>query len=140
MAEVYRSVFPTYPFPIHDPEYIRKTMSSHVLYCSITCGGSIAALSSAEMDRKKQQAEMTDFATLDQWRKRGFARILLSFMEDEVRRQGTETAYTIARAVSPGMNLTFASCGYTYGGRLVNNTQISGSIETMNVWYKSLKN
>jgi hypothetical protein len=36
------------------------------------------------------------------------------------------------------MNITFAKLGYRYGGRLINNTNISGSIESMNVWYKSL--
>ncbi len=52
--------------------------------------------------------------------------------------RGIRTAYTIARAVSYGMNITFARCGYQYGGRLVNNTDIAGSLESMNVWYKTL--
>jgi hypothetical protein len=45
--------------------------------------------------------------------------------------------YTIARAISVGMNITFARCGYDFGGTLVNNTQIAGRIESMNVWYKN---
>jgi hypothetical protein len=36
------------------------------------------------------------------------------------------------------MNITFAKAGYAYGGRLHNNTNIAGNIESMNVWYKSL--
>jgi hypothetical protein len=35
------------------------------------------------------------------------------------------------------MNITFAKCGYIFGGTLINNTQISGSIESMNLWHKS---
>jgi len=49
-----------------------------------------------------------------------------------------EIAETIARAMSTGMNITFACCGYNYAGTLVNNTNISGSIESMNVWYKNI--
>jgi len=59
-------------------------------------------------------------------------------MENEVRAKGIKTAYTIARAASAGMNVTFAKGGYHFGGRLINNTNISGRIESMNVWFKSL--
>jgi hypothetical protein len=36
------------------------------------------------------------------------------------------------------MNATFAKAGYSFGGTLINNTNISGDIESMNVWYKNL--
>jgi beta-lysine N6-acetyltransferase len=36
------------------------------------------------------------------------------------------------------MNKTFAALGYRYGGTLVNNTQICGDLESMNVWHKPL--
>jgi hypothetical protein len=36
------------------------------------------------------------------------------------------------------MNSTFASAGYLFGGMLPNNTNISGSMESMNIWYKKL--
>jgi hypothetical protein len=44
--------------------------------------------------------------------------------------------FTIARARSTGMNVTFAKNGYSFAGTLINNTNISGRIESMNVWYK----
>ncbi len=138
MADVYSEVFPSYPFPVHDPAYLLETMRSHVLYFGVESKGRLLALSSAELDRDGRSAEMTDFATLPGGLGRGFAANLLAAMEPEVARHGIRTAYTIARAVSPGMNITFARLGYEFGGRLVNNTQISGSIESMNVWHKQL--
>ncbi len=138
MADIYREVFPSYPFPVHDPAYLRETMRSHVLYFGVESKGQLLALSSAELDSDGQNAEMTDFATLPVSLGRGFAANLLAAMEPEAARHGIRTLYTIARAVSPGMNITFARLGYEFGGRLVNNTQISGSIESMNVWYKPL--
>jgi hypothetical protein len=59
-------------------------------------------------------------------------------MEREMKRLGMLTTYTIARALSPGMNITFAKMGYNYAGTLKNNCNISGCIESMNVWYKIL--
>jgi hypothetical protein len=37
------------------------------------------------------------------------------------------------------MNITFSKLGYKYGGLLKNNTNISGAIESMNVWYKEIQ-
>lgn len=136
IASVYRRVFATYPFPIFDPGYIRETMQSHIDYFCVYQGDELVAVSSAEKDMKGLNAEMTDFATLPAHRGKRLARFLLARMEDAMSDQGIHTAYTIARAVSFGMNITFARMGYAYGGTLINNTNISGNIESMNVWYK----
>ncbi len=139
MSRLYREVFPSYPFPIHDPAYLRKTMASHIDYFGIIEDGRLIALSSAEMDRAASNVEMTDFATHPTQRGQGLARCLLQAMETAMTEQGLHTAYTIARALSPGMNITFAQLGYHYSGTLIKNTQISGAIESMNVWYKPLR-
>ena len=139
MAEVYRTVFPSYPFPIRDPSYLKQTMRENIVYFAARKGDRIAALSSAETDDSTSSVEMTDFATLPEWRGHRLAAHLLAAMEPAMRTRGIRTAYTIARALSPGMNVTFARSGYEFAGRLRNNTNISGGIESMNVWYKPLE-
>jgi putative beta-lysine N-acetyltransferase len=138
MVVIYKEVFPTYPFPIHDPEYIRETMESHIEYFAIEKDEAMVALSSAEKDLFAKSVEMTDFATLPDYRGKGLASYLLMQMEKAMEGTDIKTAYTIARSVSPGMNITFAKLGYQYGGRLVHNTNISGQMESMNIWYKML--
>ncbi len=138
LADVYRQVFASYPFPIHDPDYLIETMRSHVCYFVAEKDGKIAAAASGEMDRANRNAEMTDFATLPEHLGNGLAVHLLKFMEPEMEARNIATRYTIARAISPGMNITFAKCGYTFGGTLINNTQISGAIECMNLWYRNV--
>lgn len=138
VAEIYRVVFDTYPFPIHNPEYILETMHSNVQYFGIRNKDRLIALSSAEMDKTRRGVEMTDFATLPDWRGYGLASVLLEKMEGAMRDIGMKTAYTIARGPSAGINIVFARQGYMYGGRLVNNTNIAGNIESMNVWHKQL--
>jgi len=138
VADLYGEVFQTYPFPIEDPSYIRQTMASHIIYFGIWVQDTLVALSSAEMDTDACNAEMTDFATLPQYRGQRLATILLDTMEAEIRHREIATAYTIARAPSYGMNITFARMGYHFAGRLINNTNIGGQFEDMNVWYKHL--
>ncbi len=138
MAALYREVFATYPFPIHEPAFLRETMASHVLYVGAWRGDELVAVASAEMDRAAGHVEMSDFATRPDCRGQGLATHLLIAMEAEMPRRGIRTAYTIARAVSAGMNITFARQNYRFAGTLVNNTDIAGRIESMNVWYKPL--
>ncbi|WP_417916533.1 putative beta-lysine N-acetyltransferase [Candidatus Electronema sp. JC] len=138
MAAIYRQVFPSYPFPISEPEYLIETMRSHVAYFGIATAGRLIALGSAETDSEAANAEITDFATLPEWAGSNLALHLLRRMELHLRQEGILTAYTIARAMSPGMNITFAKAAYQFAGRLKNNTNISGGIESMNVWHKPL--
>ena len=144
MANLYKEVFASYPFPITDPEYIKKTMSENFIYFGIMKDDNIVALSSCEMDTDMVHVEMTDFATLPECRGKGFAMYLLHDMEKEMRKRDMILAYTISRAVSYEINMVFAKTGYRYGGTLRNNTNISvvetdsDNFESMNVWYKFL--
>lgn len=138
MAELYESVFETYPFPIHDAQYLKKTMEENIHYYGIFHGDKLIALSSSETDPDYENSEMTDFATIPSYRGKSLALFLLLEMEDSMKNLGFKTLYTIARAKSYGMNATFAKAGYSFGGTLINNTNISGDIESMNVWYKNL--
>lgn len=138
IAAVYREVFATYPFPIHDPDYIAETMVSNFLYFTLWDDTDLVAVASCEMYPDEKNVEMTDFATLPKYRGKGTAVYLLERMEQVMAQHQLKTAYTIARAYSFGMNITFAKLGYVFGGTLTQNTNIAGSLESMNVWYKPL--
>lgn len=138
IAAIYREVFATYPFPIHDPRHIRREMANGTRFFTAWDGDRLVAASSMEPGGAPGAVEMTDFATLPACRGRGLATRLLAAMERGARAAGVRVAFTIARARSYGMNITFGRRGYGFRGTLVNNTQIAGSIESMNVWSKTL--
>ena len=137
-SRLYDRVFESYPFPIHDPDYIRETMDEHIEYFGIWSKGKLLAASSCETDRENLNVEMTDLASLPECRGSGFAGVLLDLMEAEMKKEGFITSYTIARAAFAPVNRLFARFGYEYCGTLKNNTNICGKFESMNVWYKKL--
>lgn len=138
MSQVYKKVFTTYPFPIHDKDYLLETMKNHIDYYCVFHDNKLVALSSSEKDDENKNVEMTDFATLPEYRGHSLSLLLLEHMEKEMKKQGHFTAYTIARSLSAGMNITFARSNYKFGGTLINNTNICGQLESMNIWYKEL--
>jgi len=138
MAERYGTIFTSYPFPVDDPNFLATTMAEHVIYFGVWQGDELVALASAEQYRRGGHVEMTDFLTVPEHRRQGLAGYLLAAMDRELRKRGLAVAYTIARALSVGINVTFARAGYRHAGTLINNTQICGNIESMQVWYKYL--
>ncbi|WP_235714433.1 putative beta-lysine N-acetyltransferase [Alkaliflexus imshenetskii] len=137
MVPVFKEVFETYPFPIFDASYLVHAMrNDETRFFGVFQGEALVAISSAECNGKLQNAEMTDFAVLPSHRGKRLAVHLLTFMEKQLTLDGFKTFYTIARLHSPAMNKTFQNLEYRYAGTLTNNTQISGKIESMNVWYK----
>ena len=139
MSHVFGSVFKTYPFPIFDADYLFTVMKEkQAQYFCIRQDGRIVSISAAEIDPHNRGVEMTEFVTLPAFRRQGFAGCLLEEMEQSMAAQNMRTALSIARALSPAMNVLFASRGYIFGGTLANNTNIAGRIESMNVWYKHL--
>jgi beta-lysine N6-acetyltransferase len=138
IASLYRETFESYPFPVFDPAFIRQTMDEDVRYLCVLHAGEIVAVASCDSNNIARNAEMTDFATDLGYRGQGLAGCLLDAMERRLREQGILLSYTIARATSYPMNATFARAGYTYAGTLVNNTNICGTLESMNVWYKGI--
>ena len=139
LASCYGAVFASYPFPIHDPDHLREEMMGGTRFFTAWEGSDLVAASSMEPGGAPGTVEMTDFATLPSHRGLGLATHLLGVMDEAAAEAGERVAYTIARAVSFGMNITFARRAYTFGGTLVSNTQIGGSIESMNIWYKVLQ-
>lgn len=138
LADLFRQVFNTYAFPIDQAEYLERMMREDVHYFAIFQKETIIAAAALEIDFKNGNCEMTDFATLPQFRGRGLAGGLLRCLDEKAIQYGLKTAYSIARADSKAMNVVFYKSGYQYAGRLINNTQISGRISNMNAWYKRL--
>lgn len=139
MAALYGRVFATYPFPILDPDYIVRTMRSHIFYYGLENADGLVALASMETDPANSAVEMADFATEPAARGTGAAGFLLDRMEQAARAKGFCFSFSISRSTSYGMNIAFARAGYTYSGTMVNNTNIAGQVESMNVWYLRLE-
>jgi beta-lysine N6-acetyltransferase len=138
LVGIYRCVFETYPSPLTNPDYVEATMKRNVIYRLVKHGGQALAAASAEMNHKHSNAEMTDCATIPEAQGRGLVQLLLLELEGDLRAQGICSAYTLARGLSYGMNRAFFRLGYEFSGRLINNCDIFGQFEDMNIWVKRL--
>lgn len=139
MVKLFSAVFETYPSPVFSKEYLEKAMSMHVLYKVAEEDGKIISIASAEADKINLNAEITDCATYPEHRGRGILQNLIYELENELKEKGFFTAYSLSRAINPGINKALCKMGYKYSGRLTNNCHICGGYEDMNIWVKRLK-
>ncbi len=138
ITQLFSIVFKTYPFPVHEEDYILQNLKDNVRYFGAFYKDKLVAIASSEMDKKAGNAEMTDFATHPEFSGNNLAIHLLNKMEEAMKEAKINTLYTIARLKSVPMNLTFIRNKYKYSGTLIKNTNISGDIESMNIYYKHL--
>lgn len=138
LSSFYKDVFPIYPVPIEDPDYILEQIQSDTIFMLMEEQGEIIAAASAEMNKTFNNAEITDCATSPSKRKGGYMNVLIRELEAELVKRQIYCSYSIARALSFGMNAVLHNLDYTYKGRLKNNCYIFDKIEDMNVWSKDL--
>jgi putative beta-lysine N-acetyltransferase len=139
IAILYSHVFESYPSPLTMPDFLQSTMRRDVVYAVVKDPqGNVVSAASADIDARHRNAEMTDCATFPAERGKGLMAILLVHLEGVIRQRGITCAYTMARATAPAMNKVFYDLRYEYCGRLINNCDISGGFEDINIWSKLL--
>ncbi len=139
LIELFQSIFKTYPTPLIHRSYLEYVFETESLFAVCEHGGEVVAAASAEMHPNVRSAELTDCATRTDARGKGLMSALLRLLEEELRQRKYVCAYTMARARSFGMNMVFYQLGYEFNGRLVNNCDIFGAYEDMNIWARDLR-
>ena len=139
LLELYTEIFDSYPSPLKHASYLEHIFQKESLFAVCVHDGAVVAAASAELMPKKRAAELTDCATRKEARGKGLMSHLLLTLEEELCRRTYVCAYTMARGRSFGMNSVFHNLGYEYTGRLINNCDIYGAYEDMNIWVKDLR-
>ena len=139
VAALLGATFPEYPTPSHDPSYVAEQIAEGTPFRVVEDGaGGFAACASADLVREARTAELTDCATRPDHRGRGLMKRLLLDLMDDLRGMGYPTAFTLARARIPGINLAFQRLGFELRGQMAQSCRIGEGLEDMNIWSRSL--
>lgn len=139
MIQLFQTVFETYPTPIFSSAYLQEVMRDHVLFMVAEEEGEIISIASADLDKRHMNAEITDCATYPKYQGRNIVSELIFQLETHLKRNSFASVYSLSRANNIGINRSLSKLGYMYRGRLINNCNISGGYEDMNIWVKTLK-
>ncbi len=138
IAALLETTFAEYPTPSSDPEYIADSLESGTLFRVIRKNDRLAACASADLVPEAATAELTDCATRPECRGQGYMQAILRDLMDDLRAKNYPTAFTLARAVIPGVNIAFQRLGFEFQGRMAQSCRIGEGLEDMNIWSRRL--
>lgn len=138
IAELLDETFAEYPTPSAEPAYIARQMRDGNVFRVVRRNDEIVACASADLVKEARTAELTDCATQPAHRGKGYMRAILSHLMEDLVAMGYPTAFTLARARIPGVNVAFQRCGFKLRGRMARSCRIGTGLEDMNVWSRHL--
>lgn len=138
MSILYKTIFKSYPTPMNEPDFIKQMIVDNVYFLVVEHRNDIVSACSAELLQNFRSAELSDCATFREHRSKQLLSYQVAHLIPRLKKIGVGTLFSYSRSTSVGMNLVNAKHGFHYGGRMVQNSNISGSMENMNIWYKTL--
>ena len=101
ISDLISVTFQDYPTPSHHPTYVRAQLENGVPFRYVEDGDKVVACASADLVPDALTAELTDCATLPEYRERGLMRILLSDLMWDLEQRDYYSAHTFSRARVP---------------------------------------
>ena len=88
-----------------------------------------------KVSKEESNIEIIDFITHPNVSGQNLSYYLVQEIKKNFDKRDYKTIYSLVRATSYGLNITFSKHDFVLGGTLLNNTLIRDAIESMNVWY-----
>ena len=138
IAQLITDTFDHYPTPSGVSAYIDQHIEEGTPFRLVREGDEVVACASADLVPEARTAELTDCATRPTHRGRGLMQAILADLVVDLKELGYPTAFTLARAQVPGVNLAFQRLGFELRGRMAQSCRIGTGLEDMNVWSRRL--
>ncbi|SRR6056297_872379 len=134
-GSLHEKAFKKYPFPIHKTEYLLELMEKQHEFYGLFQGNELLVSAILKIHESESNVEIVDFATHPNYRGQNLSYYLVQEIKKQIEQHTYKTIYSLVRATSYGLNITFSKHGFSFGGTLYNNTVIHNTMESMNVWY-----
>ena len=135
MIQLHEKAFKSYPFPIHKAEYLLELAERNHEFYGLFDQGELIVSAIIKLHKKESNVEIIDFATHPNSNGLNLSYYLVQEIKKNFDDMDYKTIYSLVRATSYGLNITFSKHGFMLGGTLFNNTLIRDTMESMNVWY-----
>lgn len=135
IVNLHEKAFKSYSFPIHKADYLLELIEQYHEFYGLFEQGELIVSSILKINQKESSVEIVDFATHPKYRGQNLSYYLVQETKTTMEERGLKTIYSLVRATSYGLNITFSKHGFIFGGTLINNTIIHDNMESMNVWY-----
>lgn len=125
----------SFAFPNHEAEYIMELVEQNHEFYGLFNRKELLVSAILKVHEEESNLEIVDFTTHPDYSGRNLSYYLVQEIRKNFDEMDCKTMYSLVRATSYGLNITFSKHDFVLGGTLLNNTLIRDTIESMNVWY-----
>jgi putative beta-lysine N-acetyltransferase len=122
MVDLHKKAFKTYSLPINKAEYLLELAEQNHQFYGLFQQDELLVSVILKVHKKESNAEIVDFATHPDYKGQNLSYYLVQEIKKNVDRSEYKSIYSLVRATSYGLNITFSKHGFLLGGTLLNNT------------------
>ncbi|MFT5737120.1 MAG: putative beta-lysine N-acetyltransferase [Maribacter sp.] len=137
MVSLHEKAFKSYPFPINKAAYLLELVERNHEFYGLFKEEELLVSAILKMNKKDSNVEIVDFATHPDYKGQNLSYYIVQKIKRNIDQSDYKTIYSLVRATSYGLNITYSKHGFLFGGTLLNNTVIKDNLESMNVWYSN---
>lgn len=135
IASLHKMAFKYHPSPINKADYLLELVENDYEFYGLFDEKELLVTAILKKYQKEASIEIVDFVTHPNYRGQNLSYYLVQEIKTVMEEREFKTIYSLVRATSYGLNITFSKHGFLYAGTLLNNTSIRNNLESMNVWY-----
>jgi len=135
LEDLHKKAYKYHPNQIKDAAYFLKLNELDHQFYGLFQNGELLVSAILSLNEQESNMEIVDFVTHPDYRGQNLSYFLVQDIKKLMDGLGCKTVYTMVRATSYGLNITFSKHGFILAGTLTNNCVVRDSLESMNVWY-----
>ena len=135
LEDLYQKAYKYHPHQIKDATYFSKLKELNHQFYGLFQNGELLVSAILSINETESNMEIVDFITHPNYRGQNLSYFLVQEIKQQMDDLKCKTVYTMVRATSYGLNITFSKHGFLLAGTLTNNCKVLDTMESMNVWY-----
>ena len=135
LEDLYQKAYKYFPHQIKDATYFSKLKELNHQFYGLFKNGELLVSTILSINEAESNMEIVDFITHPNYRGQNLSYFLVQEIIKKMNDYKCKTLYTMVRATSYGLNITFSKHGFLLAGTLTNNCMVLDTMESMNVWY-----
>ncbi|WP_419212642.1 GNAT family N-acetyltransferase [Maribacter sp. X9] len=135
LEDLHKKAYKYHPNQIKDVAYFTHLAALNHEFYGLFEKDQLLVSTILAVHKEEANMEIVDFITHPDYRGQNLSYFLVQHIKEKKVNSWCKTIYTMVRATSYGLNITFSKHGFVLAGTLTNNCMVRDTLESMNVWY-----
>ena len=135
LEDLHKKAYKYHPNQIKDVSHFSMLKKLNHHFYGLFENGELLVSAILDIHENESNMEIVDFVTHPDYRGQNLSYFLVQDIIGQMKSSGCKTVYSMVRATSYGLNITYSKHGFILAGTLTNNCVVRDTMESMNVWY-----